>query len=96
MITNIATVGDEHDVIVGYHAIEFMLWGQDLNVESDKLTADGFNTREMSATGDILNSGGHCPLTDFTTVDNADRRLLYMPVIAWWSRLFRLLTCHFF
>lgn len=82
LIANTAVSGDEHDVIAGYHAIEFMLWGQDLNIEGDGLTADTLNVREMSTTGDILNSGGHRPLTDFTTADNADRRLVYMQVVA--------------
>jgi len=81
LIANTATAGDEHDVIAGYHAIEFMLWGQDLNIEGDGLTADTLNAREMSTTGSVLNSGGHRPLTDFTTADNADRRLIYMQVV---------------
>lgn len=30
LLANNATAQDEHDVISGYHAIEFLLWGQDL------------------------------------------------------------------
>lgn len=47
-----ATAEDEHDVIAGYHAIEFLLWGQDLN-------ADG------SATQPRDNTPGNRPFTDF-------------------------------
>lgn len=79
LISNTATADDEHDVIAGYHAIEFMLWGQDLNADS---SADTEATREQSTGGDILNSGGHRPLTDFTSDQYADRRFQYMEVVA--------------
>ena len=79
LISNTATADDEHDVIAGYHAIEFMLWGQDLNADS---SADTESTRELSTGGDILNSGGHRPLTDFTTDTNAARRFQYLEVVA--------------
>lgn len=79
LISNSATAGDEHDVIAGYHAIEFMLWGQDLNLDS---SADTEASREQSTSGDILDSGGHRPLTDFTTDPNASRRLQFLTVVA--------------
>lgn len=79
LISNSATADDEHDVIAGYHAIEFLLWGQDLNLDH---SADTETTREMSTGGDILNSGGHRPLTDFTTDQYADRRHTYLEVAA--------------
>ncbi|MEL7449461.1 MAG: imelysin family protein [Pseudomonadota bacterium] len=44
--------GDERNVTSGYHAIEFLLWGQDLN-------EDG------SGTGTRDSSGGQRPVTDF-------------------------------
>ena len=74
-----ASADDEHDVIAGYHAIEFMLWGQDLNLDS---SADTENTREMSTSGNVLNSGGHRPLADFA-VDNplAQRRFDYLNAV---------------
>jgi len=31
LLENTATAEDERDVVAGYHAIEFLLWGQDLN-----------------------------------------------------------------
>ncbi|MEM7283030.1 MAG: imelysin family protein, partial [Pseudomonadota bacterium] len=46
--------GDERNVTSGYHAIEFLLWGQDLN-------EDG------SGTGLRDSSGGQRPVTDFQT-----------------------------
>ncbi|MGV3619471.1 MAG: imelysin family protein [Archangium sp.] len=52
LLGNSATAEDEHDVIAGYHAIEFLLWGQDLN-------ADG------SANGPRDNTPGNRPFTDF-------------------------------
>lgn len=79
LISNTATADDEHDVIAGYHAIEFMLWGQDLN---EDLSADTQGLRELSSSGNVLNSGGHRPITDFTTAENADRRLLFLQVVA--------------
>ncbi|MEM7259253.1 MAG: imelysin family protein, partial [Pseudomonadota bacterium] len=71
LISNTATAEDEHDVIAGYHALEFMLWGQDLNEDG---SADTLNARDSS--------GGQRPLTDFTTDQYADRRILYLQVVA--------------
>jgi putative iron-regulated protein len=52
---------DEHDVISGYHAIEFLLWGQDLNT-TDQSTTDGTDRGEaVNATA----AGGQRPLSDF-------------------------------
>lgn len=79
LLANTATADDEHDVIAGYHAIEFLLWGQDLNLDG---SADTEASRELSTSGDILNSGGHRPLADFTTNDHADRRHQYLEVAA--------------
>lgn len=79
LLANTATADDEHDVIAGYHAIEFLLWGQDLNLDQ---SADTEESREMSTSGDILNSGGHRPLTDFTSEQYADRRHTYLEVAA--------------
>ncbi|HBS27754.1 MAG TPA: peptidase, imelysin family protein, partial [Gammaproteobacteria bacterium] len=79
LISNTATADDEHDVIAGYHAIEFMLWGQDLNADG---SADTLNSREALNYDSTRPTGGHRPLTDFTTADNADRRHTYMEVVA--------------
>lgn len=49
--------GDERNVTSGYHAVEFLLWGQDLN-------EDG------SGTGARDESGGQRPVTDYQTGGN--------------------------
>ncbi len=79
LLANTATADDEHDVIAGYHSIEFLLWGQDLNLDG---SADTETTREENTGGDLLNSGGHRPLTDFTTDPNAGRRHTFLAVAA--------------
>jgi putative iron-regulated protein len=43
---------DERNVTTGYHAVEFLLWGQDLNEDS-------------SGSGSRDSSGGQRPVTDF-------------------------------
>jgi len=58
LISNTATAEDEHDVIAGYHAIEFMLWGQDLNADG---SADTVDSRDAT--------GGQRPVTDFALDD---------------------------
>ena len=68
LMDNNMTAADEHDVISGYHAIEFMLWGQDLN--SAIPTAD--TPRDATA--------GHRPISDFGGPTGA-RRLLYLQVV---------------
>ncbi|MEM6512929.1 MAG: imelysin family protein [Pseudomonadota bacterium] len=46
--------GDERNVTTGYHVVEFLLWGQDLNL-------DGSGTGTRDATG------GQRPFTDYVT-----------------------------
>jgi putative iron-regulated protein len=79
---------DEHDVISGYHAIEFLLWGQDLN-NNGQTTAkvdreEAVKTEAVKTATDPINTfatGGQRPLTDFTTDTNADRRHAYLEVV---------------
>lgn len=53
-IQNVFEFGeDERNVTTGYHAIEFLLWGQDLNEDS-------------SGSGSRDSSGGQRPVTDFS------------------------------
>lgn len=66
LLANTATANDEHDVIAGYHAIEFLLWGQDLN--NSKAVTDGTNREtavKASGSGDKLATGGQRPISDF-------------------------------
>lgn len=58
LLSNTATAEDEHDVIAGYHAIEFLLWGQDLNEDG---SADTVDSRDGSP--------GNRPVTDFALDD---------------------------
>ncbi len=76
---NSATNADESDVITGYHAIEFLLWGQDLNTSAG--VTDGTDRDEAVKTGEF-DHGGQRPLTDFTSDDDADRRHTYLEVVA--------------
>lgn len=72
VITSLNENGGEANVASGYHAIEFLLWGQDQdynNFIEDKITHG-----EMVA--------GQRPLTDFTTDKLAKRRLDYLVAAA--------------
>lgn len=64
LLSNTATAEDEHDVIAGYHAIEFLLWGQDLN-DSAEVT-DGTDREYAVKTEGAMNyaEGGDRPLSD--------------------------------
>ena len=57
--------GGEANVATGYHAIEFLLWGQD---------QDYANFSEDSISNGPLTPGQR-PLADFTSASGADRRL---------------------
>jgi putative iron-regulated protein len=50
-------------IVIGYHAIEFMLWGQDYSDPSNGLA-------------------GTRAYTDYTTADNASRRVTYLKLLA--------------
>ncbi len=75
---NSATNADESDVITGYHAIEFLLWGQDLNTTGNG--TNGANRETAVKTGEF-DHGGQRPLTDFTTDADAARRHQYLEVV---------------
>ncbi len=85
LISKTATAEDEHDVLAGYHAIEFLLWGQDLNNQG---SADTQGEREKAVkTWEAYNLafGGKRPVSDFVSTaknDAADRRLTYLEVTA--------------
>jgi len=69
LIANNAQNADETDVTVGWHAIEFLLWGQDLNYDPDTQTQTNFS------------DAGNRPYTDYTTADFADRRSTYLQIV---------------
>ena len=64
--------GGDANVATGYHAIEFLLWGQD---------QDYSNFMKDSITHGAMMAGQR-PLSDFTTDKYASRRLVYLKVLA--------------
>ena len=66
------TNGGDANVAAGYHAIEFMLWGQDQDYNN--MIEDTITNGAMVA--------GQRPLTDFTTDKLAKRRLDYLNAVA--------------
>lgn len=64
--------GGEANVTTGYHAIEFLLWGQDQDYAN--FIKDGVTSGAMVA--------GQRPLTDFTTDKGAERRKAFLNAAA--------------
>ena len=71
-ITALNENGGDANVASGYHAIEFLLWGQD---------QDYANFTEDSITNGAL-AAGQRPLDDFTAAQHANRRLQYLQAAA--------------
>lgn len=71
-LTSLNENGGEANVSTGYHAIEFLLWGQD---------QDYSNFVKDSITNGPLTAGQR-PLSDFTSDVNAQRRLAYLQASA--------------
>lgn len=71
-ITDLNENGGKANVATGYHAIEFLLWGQDQDYSN--FLKDSVTKGPMTA--------GQRPLKDFTTNKNASRRLAYLQVSA--------------
>lgn len=69
-ITALNENGGDANVATGYHAIEFLLWGQD---------QDYSNFMKDSITNGAMRAGER-PLSDFTTDRHAQRRLSYLKV----------------
>lgn len=67
-IANLNENGGDANVATGYHAIEFLLWGQD---------QDYSNFIKDTITSGALTAGQR-PLSDFTTDTNAQRRFDYL------------------
>ncbi len=67
-LTDLNENGGEANVSTGYHAIEFLLWGQDQDYSN--FMTDAVTPGAMTA--------GQRSLTDFTTDKNAKRRLAYL------------------
>ena len=71
-ITALNENGGEANVATGYHAVEFLLWGQDQDYNN--FMKDGVTKGALRA--------GQRPLSDFTTDKNANRRLAYLKASA--------------
>jgi putative iron-regulated protein len=72
VLTSLNENGGEANVTTGYHAIEFLLWGQDQDYRN--IIADKITPGPMTA--------GQRPLSDFTTDKYAKRRLAYLVAAA--------------
>lgn len=71
-ITALNENGGEANVASGYHAIEFLLWGQDQDYSN--FTKDAITNGATTA--------GQRPLSDYTSDANADRRKAYLNAAA--------------
>ena len=71
-LTDLNENGGEANVSTGYHAIEFLLWGQDQDYSN--FTKDSVTKGAMTA--------GQRTLADFTTDANADRRFEFLKAAA--------------
>jgi putative iron-regulated protein len=75
LLENTLSAEDEHDVISGYHAIEFLLWGQDLKSEPlqvAKVAVEEQETFDPTTDGtdrdeaiNMTSTGGQRPIEDF-------------------------------
>ncbi len=82
LLSNTMQAADERDVIAGYHAIEFLLWGQDLDNTMSPDTSGSRDEAVKTHDANNLATGGQRPLTDFTSDTYAQRRLDYLQVAA--------------
>ena len=71
-ITELNENGGEANVATGYHAVEFLLWGQDQDYSNF--------VKDSVTKGDL--TAGQRPLSDFTSDVNAPRRLAYLKAAA--------------
>lgn len=67
-ISDLNENGGDANVASGYHAVEFLLWGQDQDYSN--FLKDGITNGPLQA--------GNRPLSDFTSDKNAKRRLAYL------------------
>ena len=65
--------GNESNVATGYHAIEFLLWGQDQDYK---------NGTSVDAVTNGAKTAGERPLSDYTTDENRERRKEYLLAVS--------------
>lgn len=68
-IINKNEVGKDDNISTGWHAIEFLLWGQDLNYDPSNNTATNYA------------ESGNRPFTDYTSASFAERRKQYLQIV---------------
>jgi putative iron-regulated protein len=68
-IINKNELGKDDNISTGWHAIEFLLWGQDLNYDPVNHTPTNFS------------GSGDRPFTDYTTEEFAARRKQYLQIV---------------
>ncbi len=61
--------GKDDNISTGWHAIEFLLWGQDLNYNAETDTYDNYS------------ESGNRPFTDYTSEEFASRRIAYLEIV---------------
>ncbi len=61
--------GKDDNISTGWHAIEFLLWGQDLNYNTTTHTSDNYSVSGLRT------------YTDYTTADYAQRRGEYLRIV---------------
>ncbi|MBU2949202.1 hypothetical protein KO493_00620 [Tamlana agarivorans] len=61
--------GKDDNISTGWHAIEFLLWGQDLNYDPINGTYDNYSV------------SGERPFTDYTTENFSERRKTYLQIV---------------
>jgi len=71
-LASLNEIGGAANVSTGYHAIEFLLWGQDQDYSN--FIADNISNGAMKA--------GERPVSDYTTAANAERRKAYLNAVA--------------
>jgi len=81
-ILDASEAGDGRDVISGYHAIEFMLWGQDLNDDGDVTNGDDRDDAVKTYGASNLATGGQRDAGDYIEATYGERRLAFMKAVA--------------
>ncbi|HER35551.1 MAG: hypothetical protein JXJ30_01360 [Halothiobacillaceae bacterium] len=65
LLDKTVTAEDERDVLAGYHAVEFLLWGQDLNDERGVTHRDDRSKAVKTHGAPNIATAGQRPVTDF-------------------------------
>ena len=69
LLDKTVTADDERDVLAGYHAIEFLLWGQDLNDQREVTHRDDRVEAVKTHGAPNVATAGQRPVSDFDPAD---------------------------